>query len=229
MESDTAIYIAAPNPVFNPASVINFADFDKADSVILYSALTENLVDVISSIKSNADKYLILNHEDESLYSVPANSAFKVYFFNDNFVEDLIKLTDKQEDSYSNNFLILADSIGVSPSTIQHCLNLLKMKDDTIVIGKTYSGLIAFLAFNRIEIPLVKYLFDAKFDYMSFLSHLDTCSAFINVMDKFQRISSVDEFKKLYYELSKKDSLNYCSQEYHEKFTHLFIEHKELL
>lgn len=229
MEADSAIYIAAPDPVFNPASVINFANFDKADTVILYSALAENLIEIINSPNINADRYLYLNGEDESLYRLPDTASIQVAFISDDFIQKLTNRIDKNVKKYSNNFFILADSIGISTGTLNHCFNLLKMEDDRIVIGKTYSGLITFLAFNKSEIPFVKYLFDSKFDYMSFLSKLDTCSAFINVMEKFQRIASVDDFKKLYRELSKKESLNYCSQEFHEKFTHLFIEHKELL
>ena len=43
------------------------------------------------------------------------------------------------------------------------------------------------------------------------------------------KFSDIQDFKTLYKELSKKESLIYCSQNMHEKFTHLFIEYKELL
>jgi hypothetical protein len=52
---------------------------------------------------------------------------------------------------------------------------------------------------------------------------------FVNVLNGSLFIEDINDFKILYRELSKKESLNYCSQNIHEKFTHLFIEYKELL
>lgn len=229
MISDSAIYIIAPHPVFNPATVNLFAEFDKADSVILYSTLLENLLEIVNSFKSTTDNFLLLNDEDESLFKPSDTDKFAVKFLSEDYTENLIKFLSHRSQKYNNNYLILADSIGISAENIAHCSNLLNREDDALVIGKSYSGFISCLAFNKTDSLLIDHLFNSGFDYMKFLAQLDTCSAFISIIEKFQRIISVDDFKKLYIELSKKDSLNYCSQSMHERFTHLFIEHKELL
>lgn len=229
MKTETAIYIFAPHPVFNPVMVRSFENFDKADSVILYSTLIENLIEIISSLKIHSDKFLILSTEDENLFKLNASEIFKVKYLTENFRSELQEYLAKKSLNYQNNFLILSDSIGISIDTISNCLNLLNIEDDSLVIGKTYSGFISFLAFNNITRETIDYLFQSNFNYMKFLSQLDTCPAFINIMEKFQRIISHNDFKKLYIELSNKVSLTYCSQEMHERFTHLFIEHKELL
>jgi hypothetical protein len=52
---------------------------------------------------------------------------------------------------------------------------------------------------------------------------------FVHTLNNFMLIETKDDFIKLYNELSKKESMQYCSQNIHEKFTHLFIEYKELL
>lgn len=229
MKTESAVYIFAPHPVFNPVTVNSFISFDKADSVILYSTLLENLVEVISSLKISCDKYLFLTTEDEHLFKADLFPSFKVKFFSDNFKVELSDYLAKKSLDYSNNIFLLSDSIGISPESISNCFNLLNIEDDSLVIGKTFSGYISFIAYNNIDNKIVNYLFQSEFNYMKFLSYLDTCPAFINIMERLQRILSLDDFKKLYIELSRKESLDYCSQQMHERFTHLFIEHKELL
>lgn len=229
MKPESAIYIYAPHPVFNPVSVRDFASFEKADSVILYTTLFENLIEIVGSINIPADKYLLLDIEDENLFRPTESDSFTVKFLSENYSGELDNFLTSKSLNYPNNILILSDSIGISHESIFHCFNLLNIEDDSLVIGKSYSGFISFIAYNNIESKAVQYLIESDFNYMKFLAHLDTCPAFINVMEKFHRILTVDDFKKLYIELSKKESLAYCSQQMHERFTHLFIEHKDLL
>lgn len=229
MKADSAIYIYAPHPVFNPVTVKDFDSFEKADSIILYSTLIENLLETISLLNISADKYILLNIEDEQLFKVNESSPLRVKFISADYKNELDNFLTKKSLDYQNNILILSDSIGISPESIFHCFNLLNIEDDSLVIGKSYSGFISFIGYNNIESKAVQYLLESDFDYMKFLAHLDTCPAFINVMERFHRILTVDDFKKLYIELSKKESFAYCSQQMHERFTHLFIEHKDLL
>ena len=46
----------------------------------------------------------------------------------------------------------------------------------------------------------------------------------LHVLSEFFIVNNFEDFKALYNILSKKESLEFCSQEMHEKFTHLFIE-----
>lgn len=229
MKTENALYIYAPHPVFNPAAVKSFHSFDKADSVILYSTLLENLIEVFGALKIRFDNFLLLNAEDENIYKEDDSDTFKVKFLYEDIDTELENFLTKKSLNYQNNILIISDSIGISNETMMHCINLLNIEDESLVLGKTYSGYISFIAYNNIDEKVVSNLLKSDFEYMKFLSHLDTCPAFINVMEKFNRILSVDDFKKLYIELSKKESLAYCSQQMHERFTHLFIEHKDLL
>jgi hypothetical protein len=229
MKTDSAIYIFSTHPVFNPVSVKSFSSFDKADSVILYSTLLENLIEIVKSLKINLDFFILLSLEDENLIKITESDYYKIKFLSDDYNEELINYFENKSLNYQNNLLILSDSIGISATSISHCFNLLNIEDDSLVIGKTFSGHISFIAYNNIDGKTINYLLKSEFDYMKFLAHMDSCPAFINIMEKFQRIISIEDFKKLYTELSKKESLNYCSQEMHERFTHLFIEHKELL
>lgn len=229
MKSETAIYIFTPHPVFNPITVKSFESFAETDSVILFSTLLENLIEVVKGIKITSDNFLILNTEDEYLFKQDTSGSFKVKFLSDDFRIELPNYLANKSVNYRNNLFILSDSIGISPETISHCFNLLNIEDDSLVIGKTYSGFISFLAYNNIDGRTINLLIESDFNYMKFLSQLDTHPAFINIIERVQRLLTKDDFKKLYTELSKKESMNYCSQEMHQQFTHLFIEHKEML
>jgi hypothetical protein len=68
-----------------------------------------------------------------------------------------------------------------------------------------------------------------NFNYDNFLLFTSKHEHFLHVIDNFLVIRNMEDFRNLYNELSKKESLEYCSQKMHEKFTHLFIEYKDLL
>ena len=62
-----------------------------------------------------------------------------------------------------------------------------------------------------------------------FLSYNKSCDYFVNTLSDVISVIDVNDFKKLYTELSLKKSNEYCSQQMHERFTHLFVEYKDLL
>jgi hypothetical protein len=66
-------------------------------------------------------------------------------------------------------------------------------------------------------------------DYISVLNQLTTRDILIHTLDGYLSIDDFEDIKKLYIELSKKESLSYCSPTLHEKFNDLFIEYKDLL
>ncbi len=138
MKTDSAIYIYAPHPVFNPVTVKSFESFDQADSVILYSALLENLLEVVASITIKCDKFLLLSNEDENLFKLTDSDLLKLKFLSENYKNELNSFLTGKSQNYQNNLLILSDSIGISSESISHCFNLLSIEDDSFVIGKSF-------------------------------------------------------------------------------------------
>ena len=65
--------------------------------------------------------------------------------------------------------------------------------------------------------------------YDNLLHKVNRYDNFLYVLNHSLTVKTVEDFKTLYSELSKKESLAYCSQQMHERFTHLFIEYKDLL
>jgi hypothetical protein len=106
---------------------------------------------------------------------------------------------------------------------------LLSIEDEAVVIGKTDSGAVAFIGFNTYNGELFGEIDWDNFNYDSFLLYASKHEHFLHVINSFLVIKTMEDFKILYMELSKKESLAYCSQDMHEKFTHLFIEYKDLL
>ena len=76
---------------------------------------------------------------------------------------------------------------------------------------------------------MVDHIFLAERKFGKFLSSISSKDIFIHSLDNILSINDFEDIKKLYIELSKKESLSYCSQKMHESFNDLFIEYKELL
>ncbi len=83
--------------------------------------------------------------------------------------------------------------------------------------------------FNSYSDDLIKYFSDSDFYMDKFLSYNKSCEYFVNTVNEVLAINNIEDFKILYTELSFKSSWDYCSQQMHERFTHLFVEYKDLL
>jgi len=107
--------------------------------------------------------------------------------------------------------------------------NLLNIDDESLLIGKSKEGVIGVFGFNSYSVDIFNCLVKSDFNYNAFLSCIKTFNHFIHTLNDILLIKNIEHFKQLYIELSQKKSMEYCSQQMHEKFTHLFIEYKELL
>jgi hypothetical protein len=76
---------------------------------------------------------------------------------------------------------------------------------------------------------LINPLFTNNRKYSDYLKAISNKDFFIHTLEGFFSVDDFEDIKKLYIELSKKESLSYCSQKMHESFNDLFIEYKELL
>jgi len=225
------IYVLSLHPVFNSEAAPKFENLSHRDSILLYTHLLANFIELFADIDLNFELVFCLNEKDEKY--IPKNffSDDSIFFFNTS--EDINSHLEQLEQNYftifENNILIRADVIGVSEKTIQKIFNLLAIEDDVLVIGKSINKKVALLGFNNPEINLLDEMFSIALDYNAFLLEAGKSDLFLNTLNGFQLIENFSDFKKLYTELSKKESLSYCSQQMHERFTNLFIEYKDLL
>ena len=225
------IYVLSLHPVFNGDAAPKFENLSLRDSVLLYSHLLANFIEVFANIDLSYELVFCLNEKDENY--IPKNffPDESIILFNnsENINSNLEQLEQNYFSIFENNILIRADVIGVSEKTIQKIFNLLAIEDDVLVIGKSINKKVTLLGFNNPEINLLDEMFSATLDYDKFLLEAGKSDLFLNTLNGFQLIENFSDFKNLYVELSKKESLSYCSQQMHERFTNLFIEYKDLL
>jgi hypothetical protein len=228
---NNCIYVLSLHPIFNSEVAPKFEKLSLWDSNLLYSHLLANFIEVFTNTELKFELVFCLNERDEDY--IPGN-----FFPDDSIV--FIKTSENKDShleqlgkdyfsSFENNILIRSDVIGISNKTIQKIFNLLAIEDDVLVIGKSINKKVALLGFNNLETNLLGEMFSNTLEYDNFLIEAGKSDLFLNTLNGFQLIENFIDFKNLYIELSKKESLAYCSQQMHERFTNLFIEYKDLL
>ncbi len=225
------IYVLSLHPVFNGKAAPKFENLSLRDSTLLYSHLLANFIEIFADTDLSFELVFCLNEKDENY--IPRNffPDDSIIFFSasESANSNLKQLEQNYFSIFENNILIRANVIGLSEKTIQKIFNLLAIEDDVLVIGKSINKKVTLLGFNKLEINLLDEMFSRVLDYDKFLLEAGKSDLFLNTLNGFQLIENFSDFKNLYIELSKKESLSYCSQQMHERFTNLFIEYKDLL
>lgn len=204
---------------------------NKDDASLLYSILYENYSEVFNEIKDICTVVYILDEKDTQNISPEMKEKISDYFpintLNAN--SEIKNLNDKYFKKYHNNLIIFSHSIGVTPSDIKKIFSLLEIEDESVMLGRDNDERIVFLGFNSFNGDLFGNIVEDRNHYNELLIKAGKEENFVHTLSNYLLIETKNDFIKLYSELSKKESLQYCSQHMHEKFTHLFIEYKDLL
>jgi len=217
-------------PKFNTQVLPCFESFNKDDTLLLNSSLILNHKEIFEQLPKTINVIYCFDNCDEDFLPIELNNTTGIIFGDTYDKKSILQtLRDKYFNNSNNNLILFPDSIGMTTEEIQKVFNLLQIEDEVIVLGKTYNDKVAFVGFNSFNKEL---FYDTIWDNLNYdylLAKVSKYDNLIHVMGNYMVIKSTDEFKYLYTELSKKESLAYCSQNMHERFTHLFIEYKELL
>lgn len=229
--NQTAAYIISDTAILNPALIQPFENLSVNDSILLRSTLYLNLVENFINKDSKIDFYFYLDVGDKEFITDEFRINKLSFKFSDLSNKNLFfeNLSNKEFSSYKNNILINADLIGLNILDLEKLTNLLNIEDESLLINKSKAGDIGIFGFNNYSSEIFKSLINANFKYDEFLSRLKSSSHFIHTLNDILLIKDINDFKQLYFELSQKKSIEYCSQKMHERFTHLFIEYKDLL
>ncbi len=231
MKSDSIIYLLSLAPKLNINNLSSFEGFTINDTSLLNEALISNNKEIILSLKEDYSSVFAFDNID--LDYIPADffNERMFGFFSDtlNQANYIKSLFEKYSNRYANNLIIFSNAIGIKSTDILQIFNLLAKDDENIVIGKAANNRVTFLGFNSFNLELFEKINWNKLEYERLLQQVNQHENFLHVMDNFFIIENLNDFRTLYIELSKKESLSYCGQSMHEKFTHLFIEYKELL
>lgn len=224
------IILVSDKVIYNPDKIIPFQNFSIEDAKLLYSTLFENNINNLMNLKGEFNLYLILNDLDKAAFAEYSKSI-NLNDFNLQFYEAQIDYNQIFENLkfFGNTIIIYSDVMGISENSITEIRNLLNSIENSIVLGNSKINEICLVGCNHISENMITSLQNCGRNYTEFLSLINTEEYFINSMNDYLRVSNVESFKELYNDLSSKKSIEYCSQEFHEKFTHLFVEYKDLL
>jgi hypothetical protein len=226
-----SIFLIAQKPIFNPEKINMFEKLNKQYAIYLNSLLYFNWIEILSSLEKFFDFYLILNAKDKDF--IPKNfipdsgELILIETEKDEFVNDIFK--NLRLVGYGKHIFIFFNSIGIRKEDISKTFDLLSIDDQAVVIGKSIDEKIAFFGTNTGDKRILNNLFSENITYNKLLNILSKEDIFIQTINKFSSINNFKDVKKLYIELSKKDSLSFCSENMHERFNDLFVEYKDLL
>jgi hypothetical protein len=129
----------------------------------------------------------------------------------------------------AKTLFIFYNSIGLKLNEVSRAFSLVSTDESSLVIGKSDSQRINCICAKNIESELFSLLIKSKRNYDDYLSLISHRDHFLHPIKNYLSIDDFEDIKKLYIDLSKKESLSFCSQKMHESFNDLFIEYKELL
>lgn len=226
-----SVIIVADSPIINPKEIKSYPNLSVNYSVYLNTLLYSNWLEIFSDIKEQVEIFTLLNEKD--LEYIPKHflpDEAHIITYNEPQLTNLSEHLFKQPLSVnSKNLVLFYNSIGVRQSDILRIFNLIQAEEPTIVIGKSVPAKIILACSYGLDKELIDPMIITNRKYDSFLNYISGKDIFIHTLDGFLSIDNFEDIKKLYIELSKKESLSYCSQKMHENFNDLFIEYKDLL
>ena len=226
-----AIYIIPSYPLLNRLGDTNIEEFKDEDYIFLKSILYLNLLENVNVKIDKADIFKIFDFSDKDLLSDEFTEKSQRIIYGDiNNLKLLFKeLLSKEFISYKNNLVVFSDVINIRPVDIGQYFSVLNNDENSLVLAKSSDGKIKVFGFHNYSDDLFKHLTDSLFVQDKFLSYNKSCDYLVNTLIDVVSVININDFKKLYNDLSLKKSFEYCSQQMHERFTHLFVEYKDLL
>ncbi len=228
---NSTVYLVSTMPVFDENSVIPLGTLDKNYTGQLYANLILNHKENLEQIVNNASISYFFDEKDKNYLpeDLKKNNPSNIFIDTENSFQNIKDIFDKYFGSTSINLIVFTNSIGFSSSELKKILDLLTIESDAVIIGKSINGSVSFIGFNYLNQELISEVNWDELEFESMLHKVNKFDNFVYVWENSLVVNSKNDFKLLYLELSKKESLEYCSQQMHEKFTHIFIEYKDLL
>lgn len=227
----STIILVATSAILNSGKIIPYKNLSVNYSVYLNTLLYSNWMEIFESLREQYEIYSILNDLDrEYLPKYFLHPMIQHLFFEETEIENLIPLLGKKFSVVNSKTMVLFyNSIGIKPSDFSRIFNLVQTEDPSVVIGKSSGGAVALVCTYGLDKDVFEPLFRFHKNYDIYLNHLSNKDVFVHTLDNFLLVDNFEDIKELYIELSKKESLSYCSQKMHESFNDLFIEYKEIL
>lgn len=225
------IIIICESPIVKQSSVQPFPELNIEYSVYLNSLLLLNWMELLADKIADYEIYVLLSREDEEF--LPGNlipEDFHIIFHDG---QKSLNAQDLLQKEISNNnskiLLLFFNAIGLKDNDIQRTFNLVNQDEVSIVVAKSTDSKLIFNCCLITETYIIDSFMNADRDFNKFFNSISERDVFIHMKDGILSIDNFEDIKKLYIELSKKESLAFCSKKMHENFNDLFIEYKDLL
>ncbi len=218
-------------PVFNSHKQNIYPFLREYDSIALNSTLFTTNFQNLYTLNPRLNLTLCFDNADKNHIPAEIQKANIPTLYSDlTDTESCLRLlSEKYFSSSPKNLMIFSYAIGISLSHIQKIFNLLAKDDETLVLGADNAGIISFIGFNNFDKNIFGNFKNETLTVDNILHRIDTSRYFIFIIKEFINVLTLEDFKLLYKDLSRRESWVYCSREMHERFTNLFIEYKELL
>jgi len=229
-KSKNCVFLISPFPFFNFEELPVFEGLNREHSSQLYRNLFFNYLEVLSDSRMLYNVVCCFDERDDGFLPEQIKLNNDIVFYKRDSYDNLItQLSEKYLLNIQYNLFLTANSIAFSLSSIKKLFDVLSVEDNLVLLGESKNNKLTFIALNYNNAELLSSLNYSAEDFETALKK--TCSFHngIHHSKGYLKINYLTDFKELYKELSKKESWAYCSQEMHEKFTHLFIEYKDLL
>ena len=233
MINSTNIFFFLPEPIFNNDHCKIYSNFTKEDSSFLYITLLQNLYEIFSSIFPKEDIFICLNEKDQEIVSQDVSSPFlvdNILFFDEaTYTNNFISIFDKKKSDAKNFIFVRPKFVGLTAADVLQMLDLLLLEDDVLLLKKSLHKKVVLFATNKFHTEIPQILHKKNFVCDSALKKLCKLDYQLYKLKNAFSLAHVNDFKDLYKMLSCKGNYSCCSKQMHERFTHLFIEYKELL
>ncbi|MGE5352398.1 MAG: hypothetical protein ACM3P0_09965 [Acidobacteriota bacterium] len=226
------IFIVPSGPVFNAAEVQPLENLTPGDSALLQSTLYLNYKDMLSKSGNGYEIVYFLDEKDRECLPEEFNDeGLKKQFIkcSEGWENISAYMSRKINQDSTNILIIFSHTIGITPQKIERYFNLLNHEDRNLLVGRTSCQRVSLIGMNYFEERMFDGLSSCYLKYDDFLHYVNRLDNFLFIVDGFNTVEHLDDFRKLYKVLSTRESIEFCSHEIHERFTHLFIEYKELL
>jgi len=229
--NNNLIFLVADAPILNPKETVTYENLSQSYSIFLNTMLYTNWIEVLLEIQENFKIITFLNESDkEYLPKFFLQPHIENVFYNPDQLSNFSNsISNYNIDMNSKSLVLLNNSIGFNQNDIIRIFNLVQTDEPTIVIGKSKKDKICFSCTSANNIKLFDLMFKSEPLYSRYLKSISSEDILIHILDNFLPVNDFQDIKKLYIELSKKESLAYCSPKMHESFNDLFIEYKDLL
>lgn len=226
--NQSAIYIFSPLLWYPNLQELNNY-FTEVDKNYFITTLLLNLMENASIRKDKTDLFLILP-ENEVNPEIASVTNFQIIITNEIKLkvlklENLVKVIN----THKYNIFISGNVVDLRPLDIDKYFNLLGIDEKTILLSKSSVDKISIFGFSGYTESLIKIFIESELSLQKFLSFNKSFEYYILMVKDVFAVKDLNDFKRLYADLSLKSSMEYCSQEMHERFTHLFVEYKDLL